>query len=196
MSILMAISIHRQAQLLTNTDSHYPNTRYSLRAGRSLLLCCALLLVAQPAQSETGLLFGAGGGYGAHTAQVGGLWTQPWTSMHSQLFYGLAGEVAAWRYGDDDMVQLSLVPLLQYNFMPNANWRPFVFAGVGPAWISRTQLGDRDLSSEFQFSSRVGVGLRKSRHSVAVEARHLSNGGIKEPNQGISYWNLTYGYHF
>ena len=193
MSKFIAFSAHRQTQLLTPTNSSH---RCLLRSGRSLVLCGALALMAQPAQSETGLLLGVGAGYGADAIQVGGLWTQPWTSVNSRLSYGLTGEVAAWRYDEDDMVQLSLVPLLQYDFMPNANWRPFVFAGVGPAWISRTQLGDRDLSSEFQFSSRLGVGLRNSRHSLAVEARHLSNGGIKEPNEGLSYWNLTYGYHF
>lgn len=164
--------------------------------GSAVFFCLALAVVAIPARSENALLLGGGSGYGAHTLQVGGLWTQPWSRIHSQLSYGLAGEVAAWRSGDHDLMQLSLVPLLQYDIMPNADWRPFVFAGVGPAWVSDTQLGPRDLSSEFQFSSRVGLGLKKNRHSLAVEARHLSNGGIKQPNEGISYWNLTYGYHF
>ena len=196
MSALNAILVPMQTIRLTAPDLEHHAVDALCITRSSWYLCCALALTTLPAHSETALLLGGGSGYGAHSLQLGGLWTQPWDEVHQQLSYGVAGEIALWRYGDDDMTQLSLVPLLQYDFMPNAAWQPFVFAGVGPAWISSTQLGPRDLSSEFQFSSRVGMGVKKGPHSLAVEARHLSNGGIKEPNQGISYWDLTYGYHF
>lgn len=148
-----------------------------------------------PAHAETRLLLGGGSGYGAENVQVGTQWTLDWHRMgEGALAYGLAAEVAVWTSNSDPLVQLSVVPLLQYDFMTSADWQPFAFTGVGPAWISATQLGTRDLASEFQFSSRAGVGFTKGRHSWALEARHLSNGGIKQPNQGISYWNLTYGY--
>ena len=167
------------------------------KASSKAVMLSALLLLSSAAQAENRLLLGVGSGYGAHSVQLGGQWLQDWRPLLSgQLSYGVAAEVAAWRSAEDDLIQLSLVPLVQYNFLPHAQWQPIIFAGVGLAWISDTQLGNRDLSSEFQFSSRAGVGLMKGRHSVAFAGRHLSNGGIKQPNQGISYWNLSYGYRF
>lgn len=161
-----------------------------------VIICCyGIAFWAMPAHAETQLLLGLGSGYGADNVQVGTQWTQDWHRMgEGELAYGLAAEAAVWTSNSDPLVQLSVVPLLQYDFMTSADWQPFAFAGVGPAWISATQLGTRDLASEFQFSSRAGVGFTQDRHSWALEARHLSNGGIKQPNQGISYWNLTYGY--
>lgn len=50
---------------------------------------------------------------------------------------------------------------LHYHFMPSADWQAVMLAGVGRAWISAAQLASRDLSSEWQFSGRAGVGVLK-----------------------------------
>ncbi|ART78781.1 acyloxyacyl hydrolase [Oceanisphaera avium] len=179
--------------LENNTSLLTARWQRGARSRRLSALVIAAVLLSPLAAAENSLRVGGGGGYGAHTVQIGGQWTQQW---QGRLSYGVLAEAAAWHATHHDLVQLSLVPLLQYNFMPNATWQPVLLVGVGPAWISDTQLGERDLSSAFQFSSRAGIGLVKERHSLMVEARHLSNAGIKQPNQGISYWNLSYGYRF
>ncbi|WP_417614698.1 acyloxyacyl hydrolase [Oceanisphaera sp.] len=162
---------------------------------RFIFLVASLLAV--PAYAERALVLGTGAGYGAQSYHAGLNWLHPWRQPGAgRLAYGLGGEVAYWEYGADDLIQVSLIPMIHYSVNPQANIQPFVFAGIGPAWISDTRLGPKDLSSEFQFSSRAGLGLAKGRHSLAVEARHLSNGGIKQPNDGISSWSLSYGYCF
>lgn len=156
-----------------------------------------LALLSVPVMAETELMLGTGTGYGAHNYQLGVALTHPWHSLGSGLVsYGVAAELAYWQQHADDLVQLSLVPVLRYDIKPDADWRPFVYAGLGPAWISASQLGERDLAGEFQFSSRAGIGLAWGVHSLALDARHLSNGGSKAPNDGISYWNLSYHWAF
>lgn len=155
------------------------------------------LLSASSVSAERALIVGGGAGYGAQSYHIGFNWLQPWRQPAAgRLAYGVGSEVAYWEYGADNLIQVSLFPIVQYSAHPGTGFQPFVFAGVGPSWISDTRLGPRNLSSEFQFSSRAGIGLAKGRHYVAAEARHLSNGGIKQPNEGISSWTLSYGYRF
>ncbi len=160
----------------------------------------ALMLLSVPVCAESSLVLGAGGGYGARSYHAGLDWRQSWRELGAgQLWYGIGLDGSYWESGDDDLVQLSLVPMLHYRFEHHSfeqerGWTPFLLAGVGPAWISETRLGPNDLSSQFQFSSRAGVGVAAAHHSLALEAWHLSNGGIKEPNDGVSTWNLVYRY--
>lgn len=157
----------------------------------------ALLMLSMPVFAESNLMLGGGGGYGAHSYHLGLDWRQAWRELGAgQLWYGMGVNGSYWESGNDDLLQLSLVPMLHYRFEHSGGWTPFLLAGVGPAWISETRLGSNNLSSQFQFSSRAGIGVAVARHSLAVEGWHLSNGGIKEPNDGISTWNLIYRYDF
>lgn len=161
------------------------------------LMLLIALLSAPSVYAERALIIGGGAGYGTQGYHVGLNWLYPWRPLGAgQLVYGVGSEIAHWQYGSNDLIQISLFPMVQYSVNPLTDFQPFVFAAVGPAWISNIRLGPRDLASEFQFSSRAGIGLAKRRHSLAAEARHLSNGGIKQPNEGINSWNLSYGYRF
>ncbi|MFP2768369.1 acyloxyacyl hydrolase [Oceanisphaera sp. KMM 10153] len=157
----------------------------------------ALLMLSVPVCAESNLMLGGGGGYGARSYHLGLDWRQTWRELGpGYLWYGIGVNGSHWESGDDDLLQFSLVPMLHYRFGHNGGWAPFLLAGVGPAWISDTRLGPNDLSSQFQFSSRAGIGVAVAHHSLAFEGWHLSNGGIKEPNDGISTWNLVYRYDF
>ncbi|WP_298723665.1 acyloxyacyl hydrolase [uncultured Oceanisphaera sp.] len=162
----------------------------------------ALLMLSMPVCAESNLMLGGGGGDGADSYHAGLEWRQAWRSLGGgHLWYGVGINGSYWESDDDDLLQLSLMPMLHYRFEHHSvehqgGWTPFLLAGVGPAWISQTRLGSRDLSSRFQFSSRVGVGVAVAHHSLALEGWHLSNGGIKEPNDGISSWNIIYRYDF
>lgn len=162
---------------------------------KRILLLLALLSV--PAHAEVGAVIGAGSGDGADRYTLGVEWMENWRSLGAgQLAYGVGFDSSYWELDDDDLVQLSLVPTLRYLSGDNQGFRPFVFLGVGPAWISDTRLGRRQLSSQFQFSSRAGVGMALDQHSLALEGWHLSNGGIKQPNDGLSSWGVSYRYNF
>ncbi|GAA3533964.1 acyloxyacyl hydrolase [Zobellella aerophila] len=161
----------------------------------SLLL---LALIASPVWADWGLALGAGSGDGAERYQLGVEWNQstPWISLgQGQLGYGLWFDSSYWQLDDDDLVALSMAPVLSYSHAKRG-LRPFAFVGVGPAWISQTRLGNRELSTQFQFSSRAGLGVALDKHSLALEGGHLSNAGIEEPNEGLSSWSVNYRYNF
>ncbi|PSJ40325.1 hypothetical protein C7H85_18920 [Zobellella endophytica] len=163
---------------------------------KTLLLLFAL--AAAPAQADWSLVVGAGGGDGADRLSLGAEWQQPapWFESDSGQFdYGLWFDSSYWELGDDELVQLSLVPTLYYATHADG-LRPFAFVGVGPAWISQTRLEQRRFSTQFQFSSRVGVGVALARHSLALEGGHLSNAGIARPNDGLTSWGVSYRYNF
>ncbi|WP_375055486.1 acyloxyacyl hydrolase [Zobellella sp. DQSA1] len=155
------------------------------------------VLLSAPVYAEIELQVGAGGGDGADRYSLGIGWTETWRDLGTgQLGYGIGFDSSYWELEDDDLVQLSLVPTLSYRARKHDGFRPFVFVGVGPAWISQTWLGPRELSSQFQFSSRAGVGVALEQHSLALEGWHLSNGGLKQPNDGLSSWGVHYRYNF
>jgi len=68
----------------------------------------------------------------------------------------------------------------------------FAEAGLGVSGISQTRINqDRQFATGFQFNEHFGVGLafgEKRRYEVAAYVRHVSNGGIKQQNDGETFF--------
>lgn len=80
-----------------------------------------------------------------------------------------------------------------------AGRRLYIEAGLGLHLLSAKHFGETELSTPFQFSSRVGVGVTfgpDSRHEIGYRLWHLSNAGIKNPNPGLNFHVLYYGVRF
>lgn len=102
-------------------------------------------------------------------------------------------EIANLRYQQDNVVQLSAVPMLRYNFGNGL----FTEGGIGASGISRTTLGDKSFGSGFQFSSNLGVGYHfTDTVSVTYRISHFSNAGIKHPNDGLTMQSVVLGFKF
>ncbi|WP_458734603.1 acyloxyacyl hydrolase [Zobellella taiwanensis] len=158
--------------------------------GREWML---VLLLALPAWADWSLVIGGGGGDGAKHYLLGAEWQgAAWGGGAAPRLWF---DSSYWQLADDQLVQLSLVPGIAYR-AGGEGWQPFVFAGVGPAWSSQAHLEQRRFSTRFQFSSRAGIGLALDQHRLAIEGWHLSNGGIKQPNDGLSAWGVSYRYDF
>jgi hypothetical protein len=59
--------------------------------------------------------------------------------------------------------------------------------------------GDRRLGSAFQFADHIGFGILFGEHKqfeLGYRFQHISNGGIKQPNQGLNLNLLHFVYHF
>jgi lipid A 3-O-deacylase len=70
--------------------------------------------------------------------------------------------------------------------------RSYVELGVGPTFFSRTIIGDRELSTHFQFADSVGFAHLLSENVVlGIRFTHFSNAGIKRPNAGTSFVQLV-----
>ncbi len=110
-------------------------------------------------------------------------------------------DVARWQDGvaDRDLWEAGVTPIFQLN-LPGIAWgHPYVEAAVGLHLISQTRTDYSNMSSHFQFGDHAGIGWRfgeQGAWDVGYHFQHLSNGGIKEPNDGINFQILALRYHF
>ena len=87
----------------------------------------------------------------------------------------------------------SLMPTLRFAPREYDTFQPFVEAAVGAHLLSKTHIDNRDMSTAFQFGEQVALGVRvPGRVPLAISLRgeHVSNGGIKEPNPGVTFLGL------
>ncbi|MDP5291691.1 acyloxyacyl hydrolase [Oceanimonas sp. CHS3-5] len=153
-------------------------------------------MLSFPLHADPSLVLSGGKGDSAERYGLGVGWQYDWRSFAGgRLDVGLDVDGSRWQLGSDNLTQLSVVPSLVYEGSQRG-LKPLAYAGVGPAWINRSRLGSRELSSRLQFNSRAGLGVAMGRHSLALEAWHLSNGGLKKPNDGLTSYGLSYRYRF
>ncbi len=102
-----------------------------------------------------------------------------------------------WSGDDDDVFVASFSPVLVHEFKHGMRaFKPYVELGLGAALLSDTRIDRRNLSSNFLFESRLGVGMRSDRLDVNLCFMHYSNAGLSEPNDGLSMLMLSLGYAF
>lgn len=80
-----------------------------------------------------------------------------------------------------------------------ARFQPYFELGLGIHLLSSSQIEDKDLSTNYQFGSNVGAGVRFGRgHQFEIGWRfmHLSNADIEKPNPGINFNLVHLGYRF
>jgi lipid A 3-O-deacylase len=105
------------------------------------------------------------------------------------------GQVAAPSgLGHDSLWHVGLTPTVRYWFTP----RTGIEYGLGANVFSGTHLGDKNLSTAFQFGSSIGVFHRfaDSPWTVGLRFSHYSNADIKRPNPGQDYLQLRVSYAF
>jgi lipid A 3-O-deacylase len=101
------------------------------------------------------------------------------------------------KFRHDHIAVWAASPVIRFSILKNNTFQPFAEAGVGAAWLSRTQFADRHLSTHFQFEDRAGVGVRLyQKYEAAIHYRHYSNCGIEHPNNGIDFYTATLAYRF
>jgi lipid A 3-O-deacylase len=102
---------------------------------------------------------------------------------------------------DTSLFDLSLTPFLrlQRDAQLSSGLTPFSQIGLGGHLLSDTELGKRDLATKLQFGPQVGVGLgfgHKGNYELTYRYQYLTNGGIKQPNDGLKMHFLSFGYAF
>jgi lipid A 3-O-deacylase len=131
------------------------------------------------------------------------------TTRFGRVFTGIVGEKEWYRGSPELLGELwggtqsyptdrslfGFTPIIRYNFATGSRWMPFVDGGVGLAY---TNILGRDLSTRFEFNVQVGAGAhyflgRRTALTVQYRWFHLSNAGIKEPNNGTNTQILLAG---
>mgnify|MGYP005748507657 CR=1 FL=1 len=79
----------------------------------------------------------------------------------------------------------------------NAGWSPYLELGLGGTYFGQTTLGPRSLSTRFQLTEWVGLGLAVGDHlTIGWRYSHYSNANIKKPNDGVDIQQLVVGVRF
>lgn len=95
--------------------------------------------------------------------------------------------------------------IVDVGFTPTFRWQSnnlqgfYVEGGIGAHYISRTSLGGKRFSTQFQFGDHLGFGFRfgpKAAFDLGYRFQHLSNGSIKRPNDGIDFHQIRLQYWF
>ena len=168
-------------------------------------MVAALLGAAVPVSALDGFAIEGGGGEGSSMGRgaVQWNWGKRWFQRgdwHVGSFWELG--IAYWSRDaqpgqNGDLVEIGLTPV--FRLQRNDLTGPYVEGAIGVHLLSDTALGDKIFSTAFQFGDHVGVGYRfgvKNALDMSYRFQHLSNGGIKKPNDGINFHQLRLQYHF
>ena len=118
---------------------------------------------------------------------VGGYWDLGFGYWHKGAAPGRNTEIA----------EIGLTPVMRLQRDGLAG--PYGELGLGWHLQSRSTIGDKSMGTMFQFGSHVGVGYRfgvKQAYDLSLRYQHLSNAGIKRPNDGINFAQVRLQYHF
>lgn len=132
-------------------------------------------------------------------------WNRTWFNDGAWYLGGYWDLEAAYWDSDHDtdnsLYEVSLTPVLrlQRDAGLSQTVSPFTEIGVGGHLLSDREIGNRDLSSKFQFGLHMGLGLGfgdKGRYNLMYRYQHLSNANTRSPNQGINFHLVSFGYAF
>ena len=110
------------------------------------------------------------------------------------LEYSLGMVRAASGQSNRDLLHVGVTPFARWWFASNTG----VELGVGANVFSGTHLGDKNISTTFQFGSSVGLfhRLQGTPWLLGLRLTHYSNADIKQPNPGQDYVQLRASYFF
>jgi len=106
---------------------------------------------------------------------------------------------AAKRRDKRTINDLGITPVVRFQQTELSRIAPYVEGAIGFHVITPTMLDDnRHFGGAFQFGDHVGAGLRfgpKGKYDLGMRFQHLSNGGLKKPNNGINFTQFRFLYH-
>jgi hypothetical protein len=192
------------------TSSFFSRQVMTTRAAAVVRRCALICLCAYPGLVPAAEWTLSGiGGTGNHVnlagveAQVpsgyGGALTDQWSwSLR------WAGDVAYWwarNHGDSgpSLWEVGLTPVVELRRAPASGMSCYVEGGIGIHLLSHTRIDERELSTAFQFGEFVGTGVNfgdHGRYGIGVRIQHISNGGIKEPNFGVTFGEVRISYRW
>ena len=102
-----------------------------------------------------------------------------------------------WEHNNDDINGVAFSPVFVYYLADESKLvRPYIEGGIGVAYIDKYHIAGRNLSTNFQFEDRIGIGARIGFFDLNFRYMHYSNASIKEPNQGIDILIFTTAIQF
>lgn len=156
----------------------------------------ASLLVWNPMQLD-GLGFDHGSDHSFGRTRM--LWL--WNMAEPIAEYGSVTLAGHYEFGFGQIVpspqnvQLGIAPILewQFNGLPGS---PMLETGLSANWLTLTEQADRQISTNFQFGEILGVAMKLGDWQIGARYQHLSNGDVKQPNNGYNFFNVVVKYWY
>ena len=88
---------------------------------------------------------------------------------------------------------VAFVPMMHWRYPTSYNTRLDLEFGIGPSYVSEASIGDRQKSTNFQFSDHFGIGLSTAdgHWRAGFAFRHISNLSIKTPNTAVDFKGIA-----
>ena len=105
---------------------------------------------------------------------------------------------SAWQANDSSKYSHSawdveFTPMMHWRYPVAQQTRLDLEFGIGPAYLSESNIGDRQKGSNFQFSDHFGIGLSSAdgHWRAGFAFRHLSNLSIRTPNNAVDFKGIA-----
>ena len=97
---------------------------------------------------------------------------------------------------NQNITDIGITPM--FRFQADSKTGPYVEAGIGAHVLSHAYNNNgRRLSTAFEFGDRLGVGyVFANKLDIGLSFEHFSNGGIKQPNNGVNFGLVKVKYAF
>jgi len=141
-------------------------------------------------------------GRGDEVDVIGAAWDQPIGSEcdGAERQLRVLVRIDRWRArGPEPAVKFvwdaSVTPYMRWPVAHLAGMPLYADVGIGFHAISHTHINrEREMSTAFQFGEFIGAAIQldgRGDYEFGVRLQHVSNGGIKHPNDGITYPLVT-----
>ena len=122
-------------------------------------------------------------------AYLGGYWDLTLAEWREEKYQNVTG--ASKNFAD-----IGLTPVLRFQGLNGTGF--YAELGIGAHLFSDLYDNDgRQLSTRFEFGDHIGVGyVFGNKIDLGLKYQHFSNGGIKEPNNGVNFTVLRANYRF
>ncbi|WP_435628448.1 acyloxyacyl hydrolase [Candidatus Ferrigenium straubiae] len=155
-----------------------------------------------------GMYLEVGDGRSSNIARVGALWNwdKQWFAEGDWLVTGFwEASLGYWHShsqaaGNQNIKDIGITPVFRLQQKNPGVFAPYAEGAIGFHLITPTYINaSRRFGSAFQFGDHLGVGARfgdRRQFDLGFRYQHLSNGGIKQPNQGINFSQVRFAYYF
>jgi len=132
---------------------------------------------------------------------LGADWKEPvYEASTWQVIGRLEGSIQKWHSTlanpqNKEGYILGITPVFHYQ-PKNMTFTPFIEMGGGPYLLNNIVIENEYKSTQFQFGSIFGLGMKHKQFEVSYRYLHISNAGIEMPNPGTDFHSLHVAYSF
>ncbi|GAA4014211.1 acyloxyacyl hydrolase [Actimicrobium antarcticum] len=174
---------------------------------KALVIGCLLCVASSASMAVDSMSAEVGTGNKSQIYRLGMQWNmdQQWMRSDKSEIWGYWDLTAAvWRANQFENRVGATQTFLDIGFTPTLRWQGlnhqgvYAEAGLGPHINSDVYDNfGRRLSTNLQFGTHLGLGYTlASGLDLSLRVTHFSNGGIKQPNNGVNFAVARIGYKF